>query len=98
MSVALGHVASDVGGDAPVQEKRSGRTGYLLLLPAILWLVVFFAIPLARLARGFLDRVFDGRDVQVALEILRFRSPRIDLDAGEPGQAARVIAATSTLS
>lgn len=45
MSVALGHVASDVGGDAPVQEKRSGRTGYLLLLPAIGWLVVFFAVP-----------------------------------------------------
>ncbi len=45
MSVALGHVASEAGGDAPVQEKRSGRTGYLLLLPAILWLVVFFAVP-----------------------------------------------------
>ena len=45
MSVALGHVASDTGGDAPVQERRSGRTGYLLLLPAILWLLVFFAIP-----------------------------------------------------
>lgn len=49
MSVALGHVASDAGGDAPVQEKRSGRTGYLLLLPAILWLVVFFAIPTVQL-------------------------------------------------
>ena len=45
MSVALGHVASEAGGDAPVQEKRSGRTGYLLLLPAILWLLVFFAVP-----------------------------------------------------
>ena len=45
MSVALGHVASEAGGDAPVQERRSGRTGYLLLLPAILWLVVFFAVP-----------------------------------------------------
>ena len=32
MSVALGHVASEAGGDAPVQERRSGRTGYLLLL------------------------------------------------------------------
>ncbi|MFP5252873.1 MAG: ABC transporter permease [Actinomycetes bacterium] len=49
MSVALGHVASEVGGDGPVQEKRSGRTGYLLLLPAILWLVVFFAIPTVQL-------------------------------------------------
>jgi len=45
VSVALGHVASEAGGDAPVQERRSGRTGYLLLLPAILWLVVFFAVP-----------------------------------------------------
>jgi len=45
VSVALGHVASEAGGDAPVQEKRSGRTGYLLLLPAILWLLVFFAVP-----------------------------------------------------
>ncbi len=49
MSVALGHVASEAGGDAPVQEKRSGRTGYLLLLPAILWLLVFFAIPTIQL-------------------------------------------------
>ena len=49
MSVALGHVASEAGGDAPVQERRSGRTGYLLLLPAILWLVVFFAIPTIQL-------------------------------------------------
>jgi spermidine/putrescine transport system permease protein len=45
VSVALGHVASETGGDAPVQERRSGRTGYLLLLPAILWLLVFFAVP-----------------------------------------------------
>lgn len=49
MSVALGHVASEAGGDAPVQEKRSGRTGYLLLLPAILWLLVFFAVPTVQL-------------------------------------------------
>jgi spermidine/putrescine transport system permease protein len=49
VSVALGHVASEAGGDAPVQEKRSGRTGYLLLLPAILWLLVFFAIPTIQL-------------------------------------------------
>ncbi len=49
MSVALGHVASDVGGDEPVQEKRSGRTGYLLLLPAILWLLVFVAVPTIQL-------------------------------------------------
>jgi spermidine/putrescine transport system permease protein len=49
VSVALGHVASETGGDAPVQERRSGRTGYLLLLPAILWLLVFFAVPTVQL-------------------------------------------------
>jgi len=49
VSVALGHVASETGGDAPVRERRSGRTGYLLLLPAILWLVVFFAVPTVQL-------------------------------------------------
>jgi spermidine/putrescine transport system permease protein len=49
VSVALGHVASDVEGEAPVQERRSGRTGYLLLLPAIVWLLVFFAVPTVQL-------------------------------------------------
>ena len=32
------------------QERRSGRTGYLLLLPGILWLLVFFVLPTIQLA------------------------------------------------
>jgi spermidine/putrescine transport system permease protein len=32
------------------QEKRSGRTGYLLLLPGTLWLLVFFVVPTVQLA------------------------------------------------
>ena len=32
------------------QEKRRGRTGYLLLLPGILWLIVFFIVPTIQLA------------------------------------------------
>jgi spermidine/putrescine transport system permease protein len=51
MSIAqLGHVAPG-GGEAEVaQQKRSGRTGYLLLLPAVLWLLVFFVVPTVQLA------------------------------------------------
>jgi len=38
------------------QERRSGRTGYLLLLPGILWLLVFFLLPTIQLAAtGLLD-------------------------------------------
>jgi spermidine/putrescine transport system permease protein len=32
------------------QEKRRGRAGYLLLLPGILWLIVFFIVPTIQLA------------------------------------------------
>jgi spermidine/putrescine transport system permease protein len=41
----------DATGDAPPPEqRRSGRTGYLLLLPALLWLTVFFVVPMVSLA------------------------------------------------
>ena len=41
----------DTTGGAPApQQRRSGRTGYLLLLPALLWLAVFFVIPMVSLA------------------------------------------------
>jgi spermidine/putrescine transport system permease protein len=51
MSIAqLGHVAPGGGEAEAAQRKRSGRTGYLLLLPDVLWLLVFFVIPTVQLA------------------------------------------------
>jgi spermidine/putrescine transport system permease protein len=49
VSVAqIGQVAAG-GGAEEAQAKRRGRVGYLLLLPGILWLVVFFALPTVQL-------------------------------------------------
>ena len=53
MSVAQfgGGVAAGEPGQAEVEQaKRSGRTGYLLLLPGVLWLIVFFIVPTIQLA------------------------------------------------
>ncbi len=53
MSVAQfgGGVAAGEPGQAEAEQaKRRGRTGYLLLLPGILWLIVFFIIPTIQLA------------------------------------------------
>ena len=53
MSVAQfgGGVAAGEPGQAEAEQaKRSGRTGYLLLLPGILWLIVFFIVPTIQLA------------------------------------------------
>jgi spermidine/putrescine transport system permease protein len=41
-----GAVAS---GDAPTPRRRRSRTGYYLLLPGMLWLVLFFAVPTVQL-------------------------------------------------
>ncbi len=50
MSIAqLGHAAPGAGSQGEKRVK-AGRTGYLLLLPAILWLLIFFAIPTVQLA------------------------------------------------
>jgi spermidine/putrescine transport system permease protein len=50
VSVAqLGHAAPGTGAEE-ARERRSGRTGYLLLLPAIAWLLLFFAVPTIQLA------------------------------------------------
>ena len=50
MSVAqLGHLAPGHGEAEVAQEKRSGRTGYLLLVPAVLWLLLFFVVPTVQL-------------------------------------------------
>jgi len=38
------------GAAEAAQEKRSGRAGYLLLLPGIAWLLVFFVVPTVQLA------------------------------------------------
>jgi spermidine/putrescine transport system permease protein len=46
-----GGVAVGEPGQAEAEQaKRRGRTGYLLLLPGILWLIVFFIIPTIQLA------------------------------------------------
>jgi spermidine/putrescine transport system permease protein len=54
MSVAQfgGAVAAEAGGPGAnevEQERRSGRAGYLLLLPGLLWLVIFFVVPTVQL-------------------------------------------------
>ena len=53
MSVAqLGGGVAAVTPDLPEaeQEKRTGRAGYLLLLPGLLWLLIFFVVPTVQLA------------------------------------------------
>ena len=60
MSVAqfggAGAVAAGGPGGEVEQERRSGRTGYLLLLPGLLWLVIFFVVPTIQLvATGLYD-------------------------------------------
>ncbi len=52
MSVAQfgGTVAGDPGQAEAAHEKRSGRTGYLLLLPGTIWLLIFFVVPTIQLA------------------------------------------------
>jgi spermidine/putrescine transport system permease protein len=60
MSVAQfgGAVAVEAGGPGGEveQERRSGRAGYLLLLPGLLWLVIFFVVPTIQLvATGLYD-------------------------------------------
>ncbi len=50
MSVAqLGQAAPGAGEAEAAQRKRSGRTGYLLLLPGMLWLLIFFVVPTIQL-------------------------------------------------
>jgi spermidine/putrescine transport system permease protein len=38
------------GSSPPPEERRSGRTGYALLLPALVWLGAFFIVPMVSLA------------------------------------------------
>ncbi|HET6626152.1 MAG TPA: ABC transporter permease [Nocardioidaceae bacterium] len=51
MSVAqLGHAQAAAPEPAPASRRRRSRTGYLLLLPGMLWLLLFFAVPTIQLA------------------------------------------------
>ena len=50
MSIAQAGVGVAAGA-APeaAQPRKRGRTGYLLLLPGMLWLLIFFAVPTVQL-------------------------------------------------
>jgi spermidine/putrescine transport system permease protein len=51
MSLAAAEVAEETVGHKPVVPgRRPSRAGYLLLLPGMLWLVVFFLVPTIQLA------------------------------------------------
>jgi spermidine/putrescine transport system permease protein len=54
---ALAHVGGGAGAQAPAAERGGKRrlTPYLLLLPGIAWLVVFFVVPMISLARQSLE-------------------------------------------
>lgn len=64
MSIAHGlGAAAGTGGDGADHAKggrRSSRTAYLLLLPGVLWLVVFFVVPLVQLFTVSLQSDFPG--------------------------------------
>jgi spermidine/putrescine transport system permease protein len=47
---AAGRLRPDDRPDARPPRRRSSRTGYLLLLPGMLWLLLFFAVPTVQLA------------------------------------------------
>jgi spermidine/putrescine transport system permease protein len=49
-AAAGGTVGAPGAGTAPVEpRRRRSRTGYLLLLPGLLWLIVFFVVPTVQL-------------------------------------------------
>lgn len=51
MSLAAAEVAEETVGHKPVAPgRRPSRAGYLLLLPGMLWLIVFFLVPTIQLA------------------------------------------------
>ena len=52
MSVAAAEVAASgtVGPEPEPPRRRSSKTGYLLMLPGMLWLIVFFLVPTIQLA------------------------------------------------
>jgi len=72
---ALAHIGGSTSGTsapAPAQStKRGGKLAYLLLLPGLLWLIVFFVVPLVQLFTVSLQSRFPGypgyyyRDVNV---------------------------------
>ena len=66
MTTALGHVpgAGQDEGDKPDQATRRGFTGYLLMLPGAVWLLLFFIVPTFALIGSSLydpsGSLFDG--------------------------------------
>src|SRR6478672_10473469 len=51
MSLAAAEVAEEtIGGKPDTPRRRPSKAGYLLLLPGMLWLVVFFLVPTIQLA------------------------------------------------
>ena len=57
---STGAGAQTPGGPAPEPTKKGGITAYLLLLPGVLWLLVFFVAPMAQLAAVSLQSQFPG--------------------------------------
>ncbi len=61
---ALAHIGGSTSGSpAPAQQPaptRGGKLAYLLLLPGVLWLVVFFVVPLVQLFTVSLQSKFPG--------------------------------------
>jgi len=59
---AATHTPPPGEGIAPPPEQRRGRkwTPYLLLLPGLIWLLVFFVFPLAQLGATSLQSQFPG--------------------------------------
>ena len=63
---ALAHIGSTgggaqaPGGPAPEPTRKGGLTAYLLLLPGLIWLLVFFVAPMVQLAAVSLQSQFPG--------------------------------------
>ncbi|HOA57941.1 MAG: ABC transporter permease [Actinomycetales bacterium] len=61
---ALAHIGGSPSGTsttaAPEPTKRGGMAAYLLLLPGLIWLLVFFVAPLVQLATVSLQSQFPG--------------------------------------
>lgn len=60
---ALAHVGGSTSGTTPAAQPpatKRGKVAYLLLLPGVLWLVVFFVVPLVQLFTVSLQSKFPG--------------------------------------
>ena len=60
---ALAHIGGSTSGSAPAAPPtptKRGKVAYLLLLPGVLWLIVFFVVPLVQLFTVSLQSKFPG--------------------------------------